>query len=60
MRITFIATRKNLDPTERELYEMDLLNRALNAAAVQERWDAGKSVPGVGTFNAVTVSVNKL
>jgi radical SAM superfamily enzyme YgiQ (UPF0313 family) len=29
MRITFVATRKNLDPTERELYEMDLLNRAL-------------------------------
>jgi len=29
MRITFVATRKNLDPTERELYEMDLLNRGL-------------------------------
>ena len=29
MRITFVATKKNLDPTERELYEMDLLNRAL-------------------------------
>jgi radical SAM superfamily enzyme YgiQ (UPF0313 family) len=29
VRITFVATRKNLDPTERELYEMDLLNRAL-------------------------------
>lgn len=24
-RVTFIATRKNLDPTERELYEMDLV-----------------------------------
>jgi len=29
MRITFVATKKNLDPTERELYEMDLLNRTL-------------------------------
>jgi radical SAM superfamily enzyme YgiQ (UPF0313 family) len=29
MRITFVATKKNLDPSERELYEMDLLNRAL-------------------------------
>jgi len=29
MRISFIATRKNLDFTERELYEMDLLNRGL-------------------------------
>jgi radical SAM superfamily enzyme YgiQ (UPF0313 family) len=28
-RITFVATRKNLDPTERELYEMDLLCRGL-------------------------------
>jgi radical SAM superfamily enzyme YgiQ (UPF0313 family) len=29
MRITFVATKKNMDPTERELYEMDLLNRGL-------------------------------
>ncbi len=28
-RITFVATRKNTDPTERELYEMDLLCRSL-------------------------------
>src|SRR5687768_1153452 len=28
-RITFVATRKNQDPTERELYEMDLLCRGL-------------------------------
>ncbi len=37
-----------------------LLNRALNAAAVQEMWDNGEAVPGVGRFDAVTVSVNKL
>jgi radical SAM superfamily enzyme YgiQ (UPF0313 family) len=29
MRITFVSTKKNLDPTERELYEMDLLCRGL-------------------------------
>lgn len=29
MRITFVSTKKNLDPTERELYEMDLLVDAL-------------------------------
>jgi hypothetical protein len=40
--------------------QFDLLNRALNVAAVQERWDSGKAVPGVGSFNAVSVSVNKL
>ena len=28
-RITFVSTKKNLDPTERELYEMDLLCRGL-------------------------------
>lgn len=27
--ITFVSTKKNLDPTERELYEMDLLCRGL-------------------------------
>lgn len=29
MRVHFVATKKNLDPTERELYEMDLLCRSL-------------------------------
>ena len=29
MHITFVATRKNSDPTERELYEMDFLLRVL-------------------------------
>jgi len=37
-----------------------LMNRAVNAKAIQEIWDAGKKVPGVGTFNAVTLSVNKI
>lgn len=38
----------------------DLLNKALNKAAVQERWDAGKQVPGVEVFDAVTVSLTKI
>lgn len=38
----------------------DLLNRALNRSAVRERWNAGKTVPGVGEFTAVKVSINKL
>ena len=29
MKILFIATRKNCDPQDRELYEMDLMNRVL-------------------------------
>lgn len=38
----------------------DLLQRRLAEGAVKEMWDAGKAVPGVGTFNAVTVSLNKV
>jgi hypothetical protein len=38
----------------------DLLNRAVNAAAVREMWDNNKVVPGVGTFTVVKVSVTKL
>lgn len=37
-----------------------LLNRALNAAAVEERWVAGETVDGVKSFPVTTVSVNKL
>lgn len=37
-----------------------LLNRAVNAAAVKEIWEAGKEVPGVGHFNATVLSVNKV
>ncbi len=37
----------------------DLLQRRLNETAVEEMWDAKKKVPGVGAFNAKTVSVTK-
>jgi hypothetical protein len=36
-----------------------LLNRAVNAGAVKEIWDAGKEVPGVKSFTAVTLSISK-
>ncbi len=38
----------------------DLLQRRLNEEAVKEMWDRGEKVPGVGTFNALEVSVTKL
>lgn len=38
----------------------DLLQKRVSAEAVQERWDSGKKVPGVGTFTVVDVSVNKV
>lgn len=40
--------------------EFDLLNRALNKSAVEERWDHGKKVPGVKAFTAVSVSLAKV
>lgn len=44
----------------RKTKSFDLLNRAVNRAAVGERWDAKKQVPGVGKFHAKKVSVTKL
>jgi hypothetical protein len=38
----------------------DLLVEKPNMAAIQERWEAEKTVPGVGAFNAVSLSLNKL
>jgi hypothetical protein len=38
----------------------DLMQRRLTEAAVKERWEAGKEIPGVERFQAVTVSINKV
>jgi hypothetical protein len=38
----------------------DLLNKALNRAAFKERFEAGKAVPGCGTFQAKKLSVTKV
>ena len=38
----------------------DLLQRRLTDTAIRERWEDGKTIPGVESFNAVTVSINKL
>lgn len=38
----------------------DLLNRALNKAAVEARYEAGKKVPGVEDFPVVSVSCVKV
>jgi len=38
----------------------DLMQRRLTAPAVEARWEAGKEIPGVEHFNAVTVSINKV
>ena len=38
----------------------ELLQRRLADAAIKDRWEAGKTVPGVEAFNVVSVSINKL
>jgi hypothetical protein len=38
----------------------ELLNKAVNRAAVNERWENKRQVPGVGTFHAKRVSCTKL
>lgn len=38
----------------------DLMQRRLTDSAVKERWEAGKEIPGVEHFNAVTISINKV
>lgn len=38
----------------------DLLQKRVAAKAVEERWEDGKKVPGVGVFEVVTVSLNKI
>jgi hypothetical protein len=40
--------------------DFELLNRALNRAAVNERWAARKQVPGVGKFHVKKVSCTRL
>lgn len=40
--------------------DFELMQRRLADKAIQERWEHGKKVPGVGVFTAVTVSLNKL
>jgi len=40
--------------------QFDLLQRRLTDAAIKERWEHGKEIPGVKHFQAVTVSINKV
>lgn len=38
----------------------DLMQKRLTDAAIKERWEAGKEIPGVEHFNVVSVSINKV
>ena len=38
----------------------ELMQRRLSDSAVAERWDAGKVIPGVDRFQAVSISLTKI
>lgn len=40
--------------------QFDLMQRRLTDAAIKERWENGKEIPGVKHFQAVSVSINKV
>ena len=40
--------------------DFELLGRTISKAAIQDRWEHKKLVPGVETFQAVTISINKV
>lgn len=40
--------------------QFELLQKRVSNVAVEERWEHGKEVPGVGHFKVVKVSLNKL
>lgn len=40
--------------------DFELLQRRLTDTAIKERWENGKTIPGVESFNVVTVSINKV
>ena len=65
IQVTESAVPTLEDPTKfyayvRKTNSFELLNRALNRAAVQERWDQKKRIPGVGVFHVKKVSCTKL
>lgn len=38
----------------------DLMQRRLSDAAIKERWEEGKKIPGVESFDVISVSMNKI
>lgn len=44
----------------RKTKRTDLLQKRLNEGAVKEILEAGKKVPGIQTFNAITLSITKV
>lgn len=58
-----VPTPEDWDAIERHIKrtgEFDLLHRRLTVDAIRERWAAGKTVPGVGLFTKIGLSLTKV
>jgi hypothetical protein len=55
-----ITDKKKLLEYIRKTGDFDLITSSLNVAAVRERFDAKKKIPGVGMFKVVKVSLTKV
>ncbi len=40
--------------------QFDLMGRGISKPAIEERWESGKQIPGVESFDVVSVSMNKV
>lgn len=55
-----ITDKKKLLDHVKKTGDWDLLTIGLNTAAVEERWESKKKVPGVGEFDIIKVSLTKV
>jgi hypothetical protein len=58
-----VATVEDWDALYKHILEtkdFSFLNRAVGQAAVKERWESNKTVPGVVPFHKVSVSLTKV
>lgn len=59
-KVPFIEDKKKLLAHVKKTGDWDLLTIGINTAAVEERWDQKKKVPGVGEFEVIKVSLTKV
>jgi len=59
-RIPVVVDWKKFYEHIRKTKNWDLMQRRLSNAAIEERWEAGKKVPGVDTHTIVSVGLSKI
>lgn len=59
-KVPTIEDKKKLLAHVKKTGDWDLLTIGINTAAVEERWEQKKKVPGVGSFEVIKVSLTKV